>query len=151
MNKEQFFSELEESLQGEVSDAEYRDSLNYYREYFREQESLGKSEQEILDQLGSARLIAHSIIDARGLENQVSHGNTHYRDAYEDYQNTRQEYEDEVVNDPQPGPVENALGKIARIAVIIGVLLVLGMMLHFLLPVILVVIAVIVISSFFRS
>lgn len=151
MNKEQFFSELEESLQGEVSDAEYRDSLTYYREYFTEQENLGKSEQEILDELGSARLIAHSIIDAHGLDNQVSHGNTNYRDAYEDYQNARQEVEDEAVNDPQPSPVENALGKVARIAVIIGVLLVLGMMLHFLLPVILVVIAVIVISSFFRS
>lgn len=151
MNKEQFFSELEECLQGEVSDAEYRDSLSYYREYFSEQENLGKSEQEILDQLGSPRLIAHSIIDAHGLENQVSHGNSHYRDSYNGYQDPRQDYEEDVVNDPQPSPVGNALSKVGRIAVIIGVLLVLGMVLQFLLPVILVLIAVILISSFFRG
>ena len=40
MSKEDFFNELSESLEGEVSRKEYNESLSYYRDYFREQEAL---------------------------------------------------------------------------------------------------------------
>ena len=62
---EVFFRELEESLRGEVPESEIRDSLNYYRQYFAEQKAMGYSENEIIESLGSPRLIARSIIDAR--------------------------------------------------------------------------------------
>ena len=39
MNKEQFFRELEECLQGEVSNNELAESMAYYRDYFRSQEA----------------------------------------------------------------------------------------------------------------
>lgn len=66
MTKEQFLTELEEYLRGEVSDYELRDSLDYYRNYYEEQISGGSSEEEVGALLGSPRLIARSIIDARG-------------------------------------------------------------------------------------
>ena len=61
---EDFFRELEESLRGEVPESEIRDSLNYYRQYFAEQKAMGYSENEIIESLGSPRLIARSIMAA---------------------------------------------------------------------------------------
>ena len=49
---EDFFRELEDALRGEVSEYEYRDSITYYRDYFREQMASGKSEDEIAAELG---------------------------------------------------------------------------------------------------
>ena len=71
---EDFFRELEECLRGEVSEGEIRDSINYYRQYFAEQKAAGYGEKEILDMLGSPRLIARSIIDARGAVEQNDSG-----------------------------------------------------------------------------
>jgi hypothetical protein len=148
MNKEEFFNELGECLEGQVSEKEYRDSVSYYREYFSEQEALGKSEQEILDQLGSPRLIAHSIIDAHGLENEVSRTNGYYKTEYDDgYQDTVED----VVNDPQPGPLDNFFHSTIRIIAIVGVLLIAGFALHLLLPVILMIIAIIIFMNLFRG
>ena len=59
---------MTDCLRGEVTDSELQESCNYYRDYFSEQESLGKREEEIIAELGSPRLIAHSIIDARGID-----------------------------------------------------------------------------------
>lgn len=160
MNKQEFFSELEESLQGQVSDSEYRDSISYYRDYFREQEARGRSEQEILDELGSARYIAHSIIDAHGTDAGASHGGYYdstaeYNDGYANdssdrYQNYRQEYREEIVNDPEEGPVDLAVRKVARLAIVIVALLAMGLLIQVMLPFVLVIIAVLVIMNFFR-
>jgi hypothetical protein len=147
MNKEEFFRELGECLQGEVSEREYRESLSYYREYFDEQEASGKSEDQILDELGSPRLIAHSIIDAHGLENEVTRPKGYYDAGYtDDYQETNED----IVNDPQPGPLDNFLHSTISIITIIGVLVVLGFALHLLFPVILMIVVILVVMSLFR-
>ncbi len=141
MNKEEFFSELEESLQGEVSDREFRDSVDYYRGYFLEQEALGRTEEDILNELGSARYIAHSIIDAHGLDRDRSHVDSAY-----DREEAFRETGGEVVNDPEPSPVDHALSRVGSTLALIGGLLLLGVVLRFMLPFILVIIAVIIIA-----
>ena len=72
MTKEQFMMELEQSLQGEVSAYELSDSLTYYRQYFEDEIRNGKSEEDVIRELGSPRLIARSIIDAHGNEGAAS-------------------------------------------------------------------------------
>lgn len=150
MNKEDFFNELKECLEGEVSEAEYRDSLSYYRDYFKEQEMLGKTEQEILSELGDARLIAHSIIDAHGLEKEVARPQGYY-DEYtaDNYSSSYEDPHEEIVNDPQPGPLDHLFSSIGRVVLIIAVLLVAGIALNLLLPVFVVIIAIVVIMSLF--
>ena len=165
MSKEDFFNELSESLEGEVSRKEYNESLSYYRDYFREQEALGRTEQDILDELGSGRLIAHSIIDAHGLDSPASHRKEYYEepaydagstydagsaddDYYEDY--VRDNDTGEVVNDPQPGPVGQFFNSVGRIITVIAVLLLAGLFLRAFLPVFLILIAVVVLMSLFR-
>lgn len=149
MSKEAFFNELKECLEGQVSEREYRDSISYYRDYFDEQEKQGKTEEEILKELGDARLIAHSIIDAHGLENEVSHSHNYYDDYTAENYTTYTDTGEEIVNDPQPSPVGNFFGSIGRIIAVVAVLLIAGMALHIVLPIFFVIIAVVFIMGFF--
>lgn len=66
MRKKDFIDELKTALDGNVSTQTYYDTVNYYEEYFRKQKDAGKSEDEICTSLGSARLIAKTIIDTEG-------------------------------------------------------------------------------------
>ena len=64
MNKTEFLQGLEEALAGEVSDSVIRDNLNYYSNYISGEISRGRTEKEVLDELGSPRLIARTIISS---------------------------------------------------------------------------------------
>ena len=57
MNKEQFLEELA-GLLSDISPAEREEALAYYRQYF---EDANLSEEEVSDQLGSAKSVADSI------------------------------------------------------------------------------------------
>ena len=166
MNKEEFFLELADCLSGEVSDQEYKDSIDYYRGYFREQEAQGRSEQDILEELGSARLIAHSIIDAHGVDHHKSQGGAYYEEetggSYNDAYNggyrkpengyRRYDSREEIVNDPEEsGRESRPMRRVGGTLMLIAGLLLAGMVLHFMLPLILIIIAVIIITSMFRS
>ncbi len=145
MNREDFFAELEECLQGEVSDREYQESLNYYRGYFQEQMALGKSEEEILGELGSARIIAHSIIDAHGLTEHDTYDSQNYRE-----EGSWGEPGHEIVNEDDTGQTNYALRKLGRTLALVGVLVAAGVILHLMMPFILVMIAVVIIINMFN-
>lgn len=66
MTKRQFMEELKSSLEGMVSPLVVQETLNYYENYINEQIRNGKMEQDVLNELGSPRLIAKSVIDAKG-------------------------------------------------------------------------------------
>lgn len=145
---EEFFRELEECLQGEVPEREIRDSLRYYRQYFAEERAAGHSEEEIIQALGSPRLIARSIIDAReameerGTYGQESgEGSEYYGDGgqggYYDTQQGEYNYEEEQ----SPFPVKK-VGGIKLVLGIVVVLLVLGLLIRVLLPVAIIVIPI---------
>ncbi len=79
MTKQDFLFELQECLAGQISDGELAETLKYYNEYIGEEMAGGKTEEEVLNSLGSPRLIAHSIIDAH--EDAVSGSPGGYYDA----------------------------------------------------------------------
>ena len=66
MNKYEFITQLDEYLKGNVSEQERMDSVQYYRQYIEEEISLGKTEEEVLDGLGSPGSIGRSIVEAQG-------------------------------------------------------------------------------------
>lgn len=66
MKKKEFMDELKAALDGNVSTQVYYDTINYYEDYFRKQKEAGRTEDEICSSLGSARLIAKTIIDTNG-------------------------------------------------------------------------------------
>lgn len=71
MKKKEFMDELKEALAGRVPQEVYYDTVQYYDDYFRRQIAEGKSEEQITSSLGSARLLAKTIIEtSRGTGNQ---------------------------------------------------------------------------------
>ncbi len=65
MNKTEYVQIIEKALAGNVSPQELQDTVAYYRDYIDMEIRKGKSEQEVLDQLGNPRLLVKSIIAAK--------------------------------------------------------------------------------------
>jgi uncharacterized membrane protein len=63
VEKQEFLDKLRGALTGEVSTRLVTDNVRYYEEYILTQSRMGKSEAEVIDELGDPRLIAHTIID----------------------------------------------------------------------------------------
>lgn len=61
---EEFLSKLRNLLSGEISNEEVEKQLLYYRNYILNEKIKGKSEKDIINDLGDPVLIARSIIDA---------------------------------------------------------------------------------------
>ncbi len=66
MDRQTFIDTLRRALYGKISDGDLMDNVRYYENYFAQEEALGRSEQEILEELGDPRLIARTILDAAG-------------------------------------------------------------------------------------
>ncbi len=64
MTKQEFLDELNQALRGEVSAEVVMDSYRYYSTYIEDEIRNGKSEEEVLEELGRPSLIARSIISA---------------------------------------------------------------------------------------
>ena len=150
MTKEQFMMELEQSLQGEVSAYELSDSLTYYRQYFEDEIRNGKSEEDVIRELGSPRLIARSIIDAHGNEGAAS-GNSGYEDSdyregsYNNYGNSYDSERGDIESSGQRGggTLQNAGRMIMTIIISALIFFVVLFLLRALLPV-----AVVILQSF---
>ena len=93
MNKQEFLIKLSDCLDGYVSASEKQESIDYYRNYIEEEMGFGKTEQEVLDDLGSPAGIAKSIISARGVSSKDPSNSYHY-DVYEE---TREEHKNSPV------------------------------------------------------
>lgn len=65
MTRQEFLEELKNALTGEVSPEVMMDSYRYYSTYFDDEIRKGRSEEEILEELGRPNLIARSIIAAQ--------------------------------------------------------------------------------------
>jgi uncharacterized membrane protein len=63
MNRQTFFDTLRRSLYGKISDNLLEDHIRYYEGYFEQEMANGRSEQEILEELGDPRLIARTITE----------------------------------------------------------------------------------------
>ncbi len=66
MSKQDFLNSLRAVLGNGLGAAAAEENVKYYEEYISAQVRMGKSEDEVLRELGNPKLIARSIIDARG-------------------------------------------------------------------------------------
>ncbi len=66
MDREEFLEGLARALRtAGMSEREIQDNVSYYDSYFRQQLSAGRTEQEILEELGDPRLLARTIAGVR--------------------------------------------------------------------------------------
>lgn len=66
MNKDTFINTLSRALYGKVDDDTRSEHIRYYENYISQEIAKGRSEQEVLNELGDPRLIARTILDASG-------------------------------------------------------------------------------------
>lgn len=140
MTKYEFLKELREALEGQVPMSEIEDSISYYRDYFSRQEADGRSEQEILEELGRPRLIAKSIIETKGGEQ------IYYEDTYEEQVN-------EEEGSPKVFVFDSFLTKIGCLAAVIIVIILIGSVfavaLRFIGPIIMILLLIYLIKNVF--
>ncbi len=66
MSKQDFLNSLRASLGNELGASAAEEHVRYYEEYISSQVRMGKSEEQVLRELGNPKLIARSILDAGG-------------------------------------------------------------------------------------
>lgn len=66
MNRSQFIRELREALKNNVSEADVQENVRYYAEYIEDEVKKGRSEKEVVAELGDPWLIAKTIATTPG-------------------------------------------------------------------------------------
>ena len=66
MSKHEFLEKLRQALTGKVSSSVVAENINYYEDYINVEVRKGRSEEEVLNQLGDPRLIARTIVETSG-------------------------------------------------------------------------------------
>ena len=84
MTRREFLEDIRESLEPEVSSAVLQENMKYYNDYFDEEIRKGRTEEEIISELGDPWALAKTIIDM-----EESKGNT--QGYYNESENTSQE------------------------------------------------------------
>ena len=64
MTKQEFLESLRTALTGRVSPSAVEENIRYYADYINTQIRMGKSEEQVISELGDPRLLARSIADA---------------------------------------------------------------------------------------
>ena len=68
MNKTEFLEKLRVALSSNLSSQTLQENIGYYSQYIDDEMRKGRSEQEVMDELGDPWIIARTIIDAQGGE-----------------------------------------------------------------------------------
>lgn len=63
MNRQEFIDTLRRALYGKIDDFALADNIRYYENYISQEIASGKSEEQVLGELGDPRLIARTILD----------------------------------------------------------------------------------------
>lgn len=63
MNRQEFIDTLRRALYGKIDDFTLADHMRYYENYISQEIASGKSEEEVLQELGDPRLIARTILE----------------------------------------------------------------------------------------
>lgn len=66
MNKYEFITSLQRHLTGKVSTEKLQELTDYYNDYIDTQMRKGKTEEEVLGELGDPRLLAKTIVETEG-------------------------------------------------------------------------------------
>lgn len=79
MNRYDFIENLRRALSGQMPSGRVAEHIAYYEEYIDMQIKKGKTEEEVLSELGEPRLLAKSIVTAEGTSYDTKTG--HYEET----------------------------------------------------------------------
>lgn len=89
MDKREFIDRLQRSLAGGLNSSQVAENVRYYEEYIDAEIRKGRSEAEVLAQLGDPRLLAKSIIEANKRAGESYGSNRGYDEEMADYAGER--------------------------------------------------------------
>lgn len=155
MKRQEFLQELQRALQGEVGQAAINEHIKYYENYIIEESRKGKSEEEVIQQLGNPRLIAKTLIDTTEQFGNAS-GEAYYSEYSSrmnmgDRKGFHADYEEGKGWDIRFGKfkLNSWYGKLLMILIAITIIVVAAHVVAFLLPIIVIVVLVLLIISMF--
>ena len=149
MDKREFIDRLQRALAGGLNSSQVAENVRYYEEYIDSEIRKGKSEADVMDQLGDPRLLAKSIIEAN-------------KRAGASYGSNR-EYDEEVSedidgNDQERNSVENRVvmlpGWLILLIVTVAVVVIIGVvtsLLAFFAPVIIAILIILLVIKIFQK
>lgn len=146
MTQDIFLEELSESLKGEVDDREYQESMSYYRNYIMGEIQSGKDEEDVINALGSPRLIAKSIIEAA--VNNTSNNKTTYE--YQDTNSDEANYQNGRVEPASASWSGQLIRIIVSILAVVIVIIVISGAIQLFFPIIMVILIIQLIRHFLR-
>ena len=79
MNRQEFIRELRIAMSGHFSSAEIQENVEYYEDYIDMQLRKGKTEKEVLDELGDPKLLIKTMRDAAKGKDSSVRGEAAYR------------------------------------------------------------------------
>ncbi len=71
MNKKEFLDILYEQLSGQMPEGNVAAHVQYYRNYIEEEQHKGRSEGDILNELGDPHLIARTLLDTEAPHQEI--------------------------------------------------------------------------------
>lgn len=84
MDKKEFIEKLQRSLASGLNSSMVADNVRYYQDYIESEIRKGKSEEEVISDLGDPRLLAKSIIEANKRTGESYGSNREYDDEVAD-------------------------------------------------------------------
>lgn len=82
MNRTEFLEILRTQLSGQMQEGRVAAHIRYYRDYMEEEMRKGRSEEEVLTELGDPRLIARTLLDTEpDVGQQIYESETGYGDS----------------------------------------------------------------------
>ena len=142
MTRQEFLEELRITLQGEMNQGRINEHLHYYDTYIMEESRKGKTEEQVLEELGNPRLIAKTLIDTEGNYEGSRHESA-YSSGYEEHEQTvkkgfHAEYSKDKGWDIRFGrfQLNSWYGRLVMIIIALLVIVVVARIVAFLLPIV---------------
>ena len=156
MNKTEFLDILYNQLSGQMPEGSVAAHVQYYRNYIEDEQQKGRTETDILNDLGDPRLIARTLLDTEVGAGNPQNGST-YSAIYNEADSYYNKYDS---SDSARGHVKKHsfkldlstwYGKVAVILIAAVILLLLVTILGILIPVVIVAGVIMYIVSQFRK
>ena len=156
MSKKEFLDILYNQLSGQIPEGSVAAHVQYYRNYIEDEQQKGRTETDILNDLGDPRLIARTLLDTEVGAGNPQNGSTYsatYNEADSDYNKYDSSYsaQKHVKKHSFKLDLSTWYGKVAVILIAAVVLLLLVTILGILIPVVIVAGVIMYIVSQFRK
>lgn len=126
MSKYEFLNELRSYLNEQLPAAEVSQHVDYYRSYIDGEVGRGRSEADVLNELGDPRIVGKSVIDSAKFSGHAGHSQTSYTESYGQTSYGQTQPENHIIFD-----TSTVWGKIKLAAIIIMIIAVLIVILRF--------------------